>query len=254
VCNYGRLEVFGTGTDRKKLCFDAEDKISAYVLPDTIVPDYSLCFKCGEGTAVLDYIGDMFRGGKRVFWSFGYGDLVATLANECTPEACENIQKFPNGQSWCVHHSVVSGWNPLGHHTEIDTACVPRYPPGTTEFCGKCEKGGGDAVYNMCEEKEAYAMGNCMYNEYSGERQFLNVMLMYAYLSNTAFFNGVPTYVTLGLIGDCLYYGWKSSACAEDVKRYYEDPVYQFKNSKWAMLMQFAGLNLINSVIPLIKG
>jgi len=54
VCNYGRLEVFGTGTDRKKLCFDAEDKISAYVLPDTIVPDYSLCFKCGEGTAVLD--------------------------------------------------------------------------------------------------------------------------------------------------------------------------------------------------------
>jgi hypothetical protein len=239
VCNYGRLEVFGTGTDRKKLCFDAEDNISAYVLPDTIVPDYSLCFKCGEGTAVLDYIGDMFRGGKRVFASIGYGDLVATLANECTPEACENIQKFPNGQSWCVHHSVVSGWTG-GQHTEIDTACVPRYPPGTTEFCGQCGEG-GDAFYNECEESEAYAMGNCMWREFSSGRQFLTAISLYGSLSNTAFFNAVPTYVTLGALADCIYTGLKGGppfgpTCLADLERYYKDPEYQFKNN-WASII-----------------
>jgi hypothetical protein len=182
----------------------------------------------------------MFRGGKRVLVSLGYGDLVATLANECTKSACENIQKFPNGESWCVHHSVVSGWT-VGQHTEIDTACVPRYPPGTTEFCGQCGEG-GDTVYNECEESEAYAMGNCMWREFSSGRKFLEMMTLYGALSNTAFFNGVPTYVSLGSLVDCLLYiptggvPW-GPMCLTDLTRFYKDPEYQFKNN-WASMLQ----------------
>jgi hypothetical protein len=251
VCNYGRLEVFGTGTDRKKLCFDAEDKISAYVLPDTIAPDYSLCFKCGEGTAVLDQLGDMFRGGARAsFIPIGYSNLVAFLANECTRSACENIQQFPNGQSWCVFSHQAEGWG--WERLTIDAACVPRYPPGTTQFCGECG-GGGDAIYNMCEEWEAYAMGNCNFDEYGVGRDFANLLLLYGSLSNTAFFQTIPTYVIIGALADCIREGWKSEACAVDWTRLYEDPKYQLTNNWGSILVMGLGGAVPNIILSAIK-
>ncbi|MEM5867656.1 MAG: hypothetical protein QXG39_07035, partial [Candidatus Aenigmatarchaeota archaeon] len=269
VCNYGRLQVIATGTDRKKLCFEASDNMSAYVLPDTIVPDYSLCFKCGEGTAMLDYIGDMFRGGSRMFGLLfpGYGDLVAVLGNECTKASCEGINYFPNGESWCVFHSETTGgwgmwaWQPIywdkgrgGAGRPIDAACVPRYPPGTTEYCSQCG-GGGDTVYNQCEDKEAWAMGNCAFDEYPFLRKALNAGLLYAYLVNTGFFSAIPNYVIPGAIADCCAKGWDSKQCAADWAALGTDVTYMFKDKNWlVMALQFGGLNVLNLIAPYVPG
>ncbi|MEM4318396.1 MAG: hypothetical protein QW244_01425 [Candidatus Pacearchaeota archaeon] len=268
VCNYGRLQVMATGTDRKKLCFEASDNMSAYVLPDTIVPDYSLCFKCGEGTAMLDYIGDMFRGGSRMFGVLipGYGDLVAVLGNECTQASCEGINQFPNGESWCVFRSETTGgwgmwiWQPIygekgGVLNPIDAACVPRYPPGTTEYCSQCG-GGGDTVYNQCEKGEAWAMGNCAFDEYPFLRKALNAGLLYAYLVNTGFFSAIPNYVIPAAIIDCSVEEpkWGSKQCAADWAALGTDVTYMFKDNWLVMALQFGGLNVLNLIAPYVPG
>jgi hypothetical protein len=104
----------------------------------------------------------------------------------------------------------------------------------------------------MCEEKEAYAMGNCMWTEYSTGRQFLDTLFLYTALSNTAFFNGVPTYVLAGSIVDCAAAIFsekvKNEACLTDLTRFYKDPYDQFKDNKITAAGQIIGVPIMSLI------
>jgi hypothetical protein len=90
----------------------------------------------------------------------------------CTEDSCES-EKFSNGESYCVWRSETGASGLRGKiltHTmwsPADAACVPRYPPGTG--CGGC---GGTGDNDACDEPEAWAVGNCIFEPMSGGEKF----------------------------------------------------------------------------------
>ena len=79
---------------------------------------------------------------------------------------------------------------------DIGASCSPKYTPGTTASCGLCG-GGGDSLFNMCEEKKCLRLGNCEFESNGGLEQ-VGIGALYGFmLATSAKFNVIPEYVLI---------------------------------------------------------
>jgi len=200
-CVNGEVILEGLGVDRKVLCFEANN-FSTYVEENK----YEKCInpRCG-GEGAADVIHDFFMAGVRGTYGVGfYGLPFAMLAKAiggkdvgiCSKDECDkNRGSFHSGESYCVWRSEVRG-------PHLDTACVPRYPPGTTELCGKC-RSTGDNIFNFCEKSEAFALGNCEFNPYSPMEGSLQFFLTFWLLTLSMWFGLIPIAAVIDAIIEC---------------------------------------------------
>ena len=150
VCNYGKVEIIGLATDRRVLC---QDDVSTYITKKiTNVDNANKCHECA-GSGVLNFVGDFIYPGAMS------GIIVNLFPEQCTESMCSDI-KSPEGESLCYYQKdfnriTITKNNKVG-------SCVPKYPLGNTDSCGECGKG-GDGTWNICDESEAYALGNCQF-------------------------------------------------------------------------------------------
>jgi len=190
-CVNGEVVLEGLGVDRKLLCFEGEG-FSTFVEENK----YEKCFnpRCG-GEGAWDIIYDFFVAGVHAtrigFWGYVPAGIAKAFGKDkvgsCTPNACEE-EKFSNGESVCI----------FKRETPIDSACVPRYPPGTTEYCNKC-RDTGDYIFNFCEEEEAYALGDCGFEKYDLVEQGLHLFITFILLFFSIWFGLIP----IAAIWDC---------------------------------------------------
>jgi hypothetical protein len=160
-CVNGEVILEGLGVDRKNLCFEAEG-VSTYV----DVNDFEKCLnpRCGGGkNEIADFIYDYFVAGWHLgggVWSWVFAGPAKLLGGgDCSLRECEKAKFANRDESLCMWRSEVRGIS------QLDTACVPRYPPGTKEYCRKC-RDTGDHIFNFCERPEAYALGDCNWEPY----------------------------------------------------------------------------------------
>jgi hypothetical protein len=179
-CNYGEIEIEGLGPDRMYLCF--ENSTGAYVEENMFMecmscgqvkPDYNLTDP-GVGDILkffwfsfADQQGDAYKAGEKILPGLAWvrAEIAYALGGKaCDKDACLDIGHYKNGESWCVFNSRSGSLPTVGGRavwSSVDSACVPRYPPGASmcEQCGSL----GDAGFDFCEASEAWALGNCVY-------------------------------------------------------------------------------------------
>jgi hypothetical protein len=193
-CVNGEVILEGLGVDRKNLCFEAED-VSTYVEENK----YELCFepRCG-GEGVWDTIYDFFAAGfhgSMGLWSLPVMGVAKGLGGDkvgsCTEKVCEE-KKFLNGESYCEFNT----------YALIDSACVPRYPPGTKDYCRKC-RDTGDHIFNFCERSEAYALGDCMWEPYSSLDKIMEGFITYILLFLSIWYGLIWLAALIDSISEC---------------------------------------------------
>jgi len=198
-CINGRIEIDRLGPDRNLLCFENKQEISTY----TEENKWQECGKCGKGgNGIVETIGDFFRAGQQGM--VGFGSILGALGEECTPDACKNYGSFQNGESYCVWRSETEGSHGYGFgFYPIDTACMPRYPPGRTDTCSHCGNL-GDPLFDFCEKQEAYAIGDCQLQPY-GQVKGILLYLFYAYMITwSTKFNLIPWYTMIDSLLICI--------------------------------------------------
>lgn len=144
-CRLGDLEIEGLGTDREKLCFVAEQGTQGQHAT-VHENEWEECTKCGSGGGIFG-VGDLFG----PFPPMGK-ILNGLLANYCSVEEC-------NDAGDCVYHEDYPSF--FGMSTMIGS-CNPKYPPGTSEACSSCGRG-GDGLWNVCDESECDSLGDCTF-------------------------------------------------------------------------------------------
>jgi len=134
----------------------------------------------------------------------GFGTLKAMIlyqlgGSKCTKDSCES-EKFSNGESYCVWRSETgaSGLKGVILWPPADAACVPRYPPGVE--CGSC---GGTGDNDKCDEPEAWAAGNCIFEPENKVRKPLLSIPEIIDLYFTTRFNTIPYYTAFGAFFSC---------------------------------------------------
>jgi hypothetical protein len=120
--------------------------------------------------------------------------------SKCTKGSCES-EKFSNGESYCVWRSETgfdkewlgyTFWNP------VDSACVPRYPPGSG--CLGCGESGDN---DKCNEPEAWAAGNCIFEPTPGVKKFAYSFVDLLSFYSTIRFNFIPWYSAASAFAYC---------------------------------------------------
>ena len=118
---------------------------------------------------------------------------------KCTKDNCES-QKFSNGESYCIWRSETGKSEEWLAHTfwsPTDTACVPRYPPGGCMGCG----GTGDT--DRCNEPEAWAAGDCIFEPLPKEKKTAFSIVDFISLYSTTRFNLIPWYSAASAFAYC---------------------------------------------------
>lgn len=199
-CINGEISIEGLGPDRELLCFNANN-FSTYVEENR----WEECWKCG-GKGLMDRVIDFFRAGNQ--FAPGFGSIISSLKKGCDEKECEE-GKYSNGESYCIFRSEVRFYiaeikGSKLFSGEVDPACVPRYPPGTTETCERCGK---FSFFDECEKSEAYAWGNCQFESYSVGKKTLTFLLDSILLYLTIKFNLIPWYTFADAIVTCAQKG-----------------------------------------------
>ena len=276
VCMYGDIVSAGLGTDRNTLCVDGQNTSHAY----TQTNKWQSCSDCGKGSSIGDFIGEFFSAGlttmdltKLVSAWLGKGEgtallsfnaPLATLANRCTKSACES-------SGFCVYHAEITkgvtmpggqGARALGINTQdIGASCSPKYTPGTTASCGLCG-GGGDSLFNMCEEKKCLRLGNCEFESNGGLEQ-VGIGALYGFmLATSAKFNVIPEYVLIdcavGSVPGIGYFGCVQKGIADEIGSFVVSPIKSIFETAtkakgvWKYLFQPMWSSLSSKVTDLI--
>jgi len=157
-CDEGRIEVDALGTDRKTLCIQASP-----VEAKTFTNNWEECRKCAEKSGFWNFIGDVFL-----------PTYLKWISDYCHKDKCESL-----GKQRVLGKEVQICWfnsdakRGFGLFSYIGS-CDPVYPPGSSSLCKQECGGSNDWLYNVCDENECYALGNCQTKDLSKPQQLMH--------------------------------------------------------------------------------
>ncbi|MFH1823286.1 MAG: hypothetical protein ABH817_01040, partial [archaeon] len=153
-CFEGEIGIEQLGTDREELCFEKAG-YTTVVVPNSA----NLCKSCSNYTGFWNTVGDAFL-----------VTMFSGISKHCTEDACENLGRYTDDGfniQMCNYNrdlqTGVFGFN-FGEGEDGIGSCDPVYPIGSSETCSDCGKGNDD-IYNVCDEQECFASGNCGFTQ-----------------------------------------------------------------------------------------